>query len=419
VDLILPRNINEFKAHLQDPLYRNSLYILLTMVLGAVFGFIFWIIAAKLYAQEEVGINTALISAVSLLAIISFLGLDQSIIRFFPDKNKFNILTTSSLVIMVSTISFGVIFILGVDLWSPELAMIKDNLIVFFISLVSFTLITPASNAFIALRKSKYYFYQNLLMNLRVIVVLLPLLGNLGIFLSFGISSIITVIFSYLMVFRIIKRTDNEKILNIDKNFLRDSFHFSAGNYFFTLFATIPIYILPIIVLNVLGSAQTAYYYMGYTIASFLFMVSAAFSTSLFVEGSYGESLKKNTIKAFLAIFSIWVPIALFIFVFGGYILGFFGEDYVNGFDLLKAMVISSFFYSICQVYFTIEKIRNNIKDLIKISFLIFILLVSLSYLMMFKFGILGVGYAWIVSYFLGSILVLFKISKLNNSQKS
>ncbi|HEY0196027.1 MAG TPA: hypothetical protein VGC02_00495, partial [Methanobacterium sp.] len=64
-------------------MYQNSFYLLLTLVSGAVLGFIFWIIAAKIYSQQEVGINTALISAVNLLAMISFLGLDQSIIRFF------------------------------------------------------------------------------------------------------------------------------------------------------------------------------------------------------------------------------------------------------------------------------------------------------------------------------------------------
>jgi O-antigen/teichoic acid export membrane protein len=185
VDIILPRNLKEFKAHLRDPLYRNSFYILLTLFFGAVLGFVFWIIAAKIYSQSEVGINTALISAVSLIAVISFLGLDQSIIRFFPERNQFKVLVTSSIVIMFSTILFGIIFVLGINIWSPELALIKNNLLAFFVSLVAFSLTTPTANAFIALRKGKYYFYQNLFMNLRVVLVFIPFLGSLGIFLSF------------------------------------------------------------------------------------------------------------------------------------------------------------------------------------------------------------------------------------------
>lgn len=410
MDLILPRNLKEFKAHLQDPLYRNSFYILLTLVTSAIIGFIFWIIAAKLYNQQEVGINTALISVVSLIAIISFLGLDQSIIRFFPVKDRIKILTTSIIVITISTIIIGVIFILGIDWWSPELALIKDNLLAFFISLVSFALTTPTANAFIALRKSKYYYYQNLLVNLRVVLIFLPFLGSLGIFLSFGISSLIAVLFSFLFLVRLKDSKVSYRDIKIDWNFLKDSFHFSAGNYLFALFITIPIYLLPILVLNQLGSGQTANYYIAYTIASFIFTISAAFSTSLFVEGSHGESLKKNALKSLIAIFSIQIPISLIIFLFGGIILGFFGKDYVNGLELLRLMVISSFFYAICQVYFSIGKVQKRIKELIIISLIIIILLIGISYLLLHQFGILGVGYAWIMSYLVGSLLVILEL---------
>lgn len=414
MDIILPKNLKELKAHLKDPLFRNSFYLLLSMITGAILGFIFWIIAAKIYPQQEVGVNTALISAVSLIAMISFLGLDQSIIRYFPERDKLKVLVTSSIVIMISAFIFGIIFVWGINLWAPDLAIIKNNLLAFFMSLIAFSLITPIGNAFIALRKGNYYFYQNLFMNMRIILIFLPFLGNLGIFLSFGISSVIAIIFSFILIYKLkIKNINDGKGIKFDWDFLRDSFHFSAGNYFFSLFVTIPTFLLPIIVLNILGSGETAYYYIAYTIASFLFMTSGAFSTSLFVEGSHGESLRKNALKSLIAIFAILIPMAVFIYSFGGNLLGLFGEDYINAFDLLKAMVVSSFFYAICQVYFSIGKVRKNIRDLIIISMLIFILLLGLSYPLMLQFGILGVGYAWIISYFIGSILVLLKIRKL------
>ena len=44
----------------KDPLYRNSMYLMATSVVSAGFGFLFWILAAKLYPKEDVGIATAL-----------------------------------------------------------------------------------------------------------------------------------------------------------------------------------------------------------------------------------------------------------------------------------------------------------------------------------------------------------------------
>ncbi len=414
MSFIFPRSIEELKKHLKDPLYRNSFYILLTLITGAIFGFFFWIIAAKIYPQEDVGINTALISAVSLIAILSFMGLDQSIIRFFPDGNRLKILVTSSIIIALSTLFFGLIFVSGINIWSPQLAVVKDNLLIFFLSLLAFSLTTPFANAFIALRKSNYYFYQNLLMGSRVFLLFLPLFGKFGIFISFGISSIIALIFSiYFMSKFKDQRTKIKEFFKIDRNFINESFHFSAGNYIFVLLITIPGYLLPIIVLNVLGSVQTAYYYIAYTIASILFMIPTAFSVSLFVEGSHGESIRNNTLKSFIATFSILTPLAIILFVFGGYLLGLLGQSYVNGFPLLQAMVISSFFYAICMIYFSIIRIQKSVKDLILISFVTFTLLIGLSYQLMIQFGILGVGYAWIISYFIGSLIVVFKIKKL------
>jgi O-antigen/teichoic acid export membrane protein len=408
LDITLPRNYEDFKNHLKDPLYKNSFFILLTLITSAGIGFLFWIIAAKIYPQEEVGLNTALISVVSLIALISFLGLDQSLIRFFPERDKFKILTTSCLVITISTIIIGIIFVLGVNLWSPGLSMIWDNLIIFFLAIIAFSLITPTANAFIASRKSNYYFLQNLSLSSRLVLVLLPVFGKLGIFISFSISCIIGVLFSIYLIHRLkLGKFSVKKALSIDWDFLKQSFRFSIVNYYTMLFATVPGYLLPIIVLNVLGGEQTAYYYIAYTIAYLLFMISGAFGTSLFVEGSHGRSLKTNTLRSIVGIFIILVPIALFFFFFGDYVLLIIGKSYINGFNLLKAFIVSSFFYTICQLYLSILKVQKRLKELTIVSFIIFVLLISLSYILMYIYGIVGVGYAWIISYSIGMVLII------------
>ena len=46
----------------------------------------------------------------------------------------------------------------------------------------------------------------------------------------------------------------------IDRGFLNEAFHFSLGNYLAGLFMAAPNLILPIMVLNVLGAEQAAYY---------------------------------------------------------------------------------------------------------------------------------------------------------------
>ena len=65
-----------------DHLYRNSFFMAFSSIFNAGCGFFFWIIAARIYTVEQVGLATALISSLSLVLLFSRLGFDFSIIRF-------------------------------------------------------------------------------------------------------------------------------------------------------------------------------------------------------------------------------------------------------------------------------------------------------------------------------------------------
>ena len=62
-------------------LYRNTIYLILSFMTINLSGFIFWILAAKLYKPEDVGLASAAISAALFLANVSGLGLGFGLIR--------------------------------------------------------------------------------------------------------------------------------------------------------------------------------------------------------------------------------------------------------------------------------------------------------------------------------------------------
>lgn len=158
MDIIIPKNRKDLTYYLRDPLFKNSLFIMLTSVSSTGFGFIFWILAAKLYPAEDVGIATALISSMALLVLLSRFGLDFSIIRFFPSNDKSMIFNTSAIITTFFVVVFGVIFIIGVDVFSPELHLLKSTqnavLYLIFLAASSGTVLTGIS--FIAVRKGVF-----------------------------------------------------------------------------------------------------------------------------------------------------------------------------------------------------------------------------------------------------------------------
>lgn len=400
---ILKENFRSLKTHLKSPLYVNSFFIMLTLVTSSFIGFIFWIMAARVYSPSSVGISTALISSLTLISLISILGFDQSIIRFFPERDESNIFYTAFMVTLLVTTIFGIIFILGIDLWAPSLSMVKNNALLFYIFLISNVLTVLAGNAFLALRKSKYYFLQNLFTGSRLILLFpFVIFGSIGIFGSYGTSFVIALIFSILVLFKL-----GIHPKKFDKEFLKDSFHFSAGNYTFGILTTVPSYVLAIIILNVLGAEQTAYYYLAFTIASILFIIPFSFSTSLFVEGSYGEPLKQNIIRSIKSIFSLLIPLALILFFLGKFILNLIGSNYINALGIFNLMILSSIFMVPYYIFISIKKVQKDMKSLIFIGALLTILCIGLSYILMLKYGLLGVGYGWIITYISISIVVV------------
>ena len=406
MNLYIPKNKSEIIHHLQDPLFKNSFFIILTSISGAGFGFIFWILAAKLSSAEDVGIATALISSMTLLILISKLGLDFSIIRFCPTNDKSRIFSTSIVITTLISLIFGVIFIAGVDIFSPELHLLRSplNALIFLISLAANTITQLTANSFVAIRKAGFQFIQSIIVGSRIIF-LFPFitLGAMGIFDAIGISAVLTVAVTFILLVK----SGAKPVLVIDRNFLNESFHFSAGNYLYSMFMAGPNMIMPVMVLNILGAEQAAYFYIAFAIASLLFMIPIAISTSLFVEGSYGEELKKIVIKSLFAIFAVLLPTACALYVGGEWVLGITGKDYaIGGLEVLRVMIIASLFMGVNQVYFAIKRIQKDMHGVIVLSGVISGLLIVLGYLFMSMFGIIGVGYAWLIGNGIGSICV-------------
>lgn len=89
-------------------------------------GFFFWVIAARLYPVEGIGLASAAISAMGLLALLSTLGLDYGLIRFLPnasEKAKDMINSCFTLGGLVSII-LALAFLAGLNIWSPVLISI-------------------------------------------------------------------------------------------------------------------------------------------------------------------------------------------------------------------------------------------------------------------------------------------------------
>jgi len=382
----------------RDPLYRNSFFMAFSNFFNAGCGFFFWIIAARLYTVEQVGLATALISSIGLVVLFSRLGFDSSIIRFFPSEDRGRLINTSLIMTTVGCIMAGVMYILLAEILVPSLLFLREPgyALTFLLIGVAYSLAAVTGNSLVADRKADHYLLQNLLMALRI-PALVPLasIGVFGIFGSVGLGYLVASLFSLLALHRSIAAIKPQ----VDWDFIRRSFRFSSLNYISSILSVAPTMIIPIMVLNMLGETEAARYYITFAIGNLVLIIPNSLGTSLFVEGSHGEGLSKSVLRAGGASLLLLVPTVLVLFLFGDRLLGLLKGEYVAAFSLLRIFALSSFPVACYSLFIPIQNVRMRVESIVWLNAIKSVLLLGLSYLLMQRYGILGTGYAWMATY--------------------
>ena len=76
----------QLRAHLAVPLFRNGYSLVASTVATSILGVLFWGIAARHSSAAELGVDAALISAMTLIANVSHVNLTTALNRFVPSS---------------------------------------------------------------------------------------------------------------------------------------------------------------------------------------------------------------------------------------------------------------------------------------------------------------------------------------------
>lgn len=383
-----------------DSLYRNSIFLMLSTAVMAFFGFFFWIINARLFTPEQVGLGTTLISVLGLISSISLLGLNIGIIKYLPTSNrKTEIINTSFALVGIVSLIASLIFIIGLDTFSPKLLFLRDNsfYILLFIAFAIFSSSnTLIESVFIAYRSTGYVLIKNLIFSIGKLILplLLISLGAMAIFISVG--GAMTIGFLIALIF-LIKKFGYKFKFSLHTGIITNMAKYSTANYLAGIIGTLPQMVLPIIITNKISPQESAYFYMDMMIAGLIFIIPQAVTQSLFAEGSYKESeFKANITKAIKIITLFMVPAILLTIFFGNHILQVFGKEYSSeGFRFLQLISLSGILVGINSIYGTVLRVKHRIAEIVTVGFLESATVLVLTYLLLSK-GIYGIGLALI-----------------------
>lgn len=391
-------------------------------------GFVFWVVAARLYPTEAVGLASAAVSTMTLLALFSSLGLGYGLIRFLPssgDEAK-NMINSCFTISGALSIALACIFLGGVKLWSPALLPIREHpvfLTVFVVSTIATTFNTFTNRTFIGKRRANFALGQGLIFSLLrfvPLVILASFFQTFGIFASWGIAISLAVMIGILLFLPNVQ-TGYYPFPTVSKKIVGDIMPFSFANYTTDIFSAVTIYGLPLLVLNILGAEQNAYFYISWATSSILLMIPTSTSFSLFAEGSHSEGqLRQKIIKGLGFIAVILIPALVIVLLLGDRILLFFGRAYCeNAARLLRTLALSALPFSINQVYFTAKRIERNMRNVVLLNGFVAIVTIALSYVLLSSIGIIGAGIGWLGSQSIVAMVVILILFRRPQSSQS
>lgn len=403
---MIKKFVRQFRTNSQ---FRNSIFILLGSLSVAGFGFIFWTLVARLFPATNVGLATTLLSMSSLISLISLAGFDVAFIRFLPHaRDKSSYINSGSIIVSIISIVASLIVLTFLVIGGGELAPILHdpmNWVWFciFTWLSSLNLLTNAP--FLASRRASFVFYISTIFS--VIKVGLPLLviggSAMAIFNVAGIAQLIGTVLSYAALMRYL---DYKPTLRVDRTILKKTRRYTFSVYVASLLNLLPPTILPLLITNSLGSAQAAYYYMAFTIATVLYTIAYSAMQSAFAEGSHEtDMIHDHIVKGLRQTALLMVPAAALLFFGAPLLLHIFGGDYsTHGAPLLQLFAVGSIFVAIYSALGSLFKITHMMTSLVLMNILYLVTILLVSVWLIQPLGITAIGWAWIIGNLVASV---------------
>jgi O-antigen/teichoic acid export membrane protein/thiamine kinase-like enzyme len=394
--------------HVRMPLYRNGYSLVLSSFGTSSLGIVYWIIAARLYDTQTVGLNSAALSSVMFLALAAQFNLVNGLNRFLPaagEKTRKMVLA-SYVVSGVMGVFFSLVFIAGLSFWAPSLAFIASSplfIATFVLFTISWGIFALQDSALTGIRQAVWVPVKNILFAIFKIILLIAFVGLLpdfGILVSWLLPVIVALVaINFLLFLRLIPRHVEQTRDRSNPPDARQVASYVAGDYLGSLFWMGAAYLQPIIVTQLAGAEANAYFYLSWQIAYALYLISLNMGMSLIAEAAADPTKLNNYSFRVLKQSSMLIfPVILVILVGAPWILQLFGDEYAaEGTTLLRLLSLSAIPHMIVALSISIARVQRNIKALVATQAFISVLVLVLIYFFLGRFGINGIGLAWLI----------------------
>jgi len=287
-------HVARLRRELQVPMYRDAYALMLNTIVNSGLGLLYWIVAARTSTPEVVGRGNALISLMLLVSVLTQVDFGQALIRFLPRAGA----GTRRLVLISYGVAVG-LSVLGAAVamvWCHFLLDPTDPLYVslpfacwFVVSTAVWSVFSLQDSALTGLRASVWIPLENAVygvVKLGLLVVVAQTSLSDGVFTSWTLPVVALLVPVNLLLFRRLIPRHAAAAVDPHVPSRQVLTRYLGGGYVGHLAGQMSSTFLPVLVVQLLGSAQGGYYLPAQTAFAAMTLLSQAIVSSLVVEAA-------------------------------------------------------------------------------------------------------------------------------------
>jgi O-antigen/teichoic acid export membrane protein len=390
-------------------------------VVNAGLGYLYWTAAARLLPAADVGLGSAVTSALVILSLVVHLGAGAGLIARLPlrrDRADWLLTALGTLLACVAiTLVLGVVALVPLAVLVPPLRSLATSPALaawFVVGAASWTGAGLLDYLFIAQRRSALMLCRNGIASAGKLVALVLVVavdghaGAAAIVGTWAASGVFGTGVGLVLCHRRLVPLGRIRLRDA-RSELRALLRPTVGHHAISVGGLVPTYLLPVVVTAQLGTRANAYFYITWMVGSAIFMISPAVASAIFAEGSHDPSAPHRlTAHALRVVSALLVPAIAVIAAGDRLVLHAFGAGYAAaGYPLLLVLLASALPDAVTNVAVATLRIRGALSAAAALNGTMAAIAVAGAWLLTPRLGIIGAGWAWLGAQTVGALVVL------------
>jgi O-antigen/teichoic acid export membrane protein len=404
---VAPSAVNRVKALAtgwRNPQNRDGMALVLSSAISSAVGLLYWVVAARMFSPQVVGVNSTVVSTLCLLGIIAQFNLGSAMLRFVPvvGSGARAFVAACYAAGIGAAVVIGTVFALGAHWWAPALqsAVGAGALLAYFaLSTPFWTVFNMQDYLLTGLKRATVVPFENLGFALLKIVLLVigGLMGLYGAIAgSWALGTAVTVVAIGIYLLRVLPPRESKAQRAPSPVTLRSMSGFIAADWVGSMCLTVVNFGLPLLVFSRLGADSAATFGVTWQLAYALYLVPTGMGQSLVAHAAADPSeLDAAHRQMLVKSLTLVVPAALVLSAGSWLILMVFGEHYAStGSVLLGLAALSAVPACVNLAAVAAARVRQYRVGQFAVTLALAVIVIPAVWLLMPLWGLTGVGVA-------------------------